>query len=337
MAKFAKQFVRILWVIALCVCVLGVTAYAANDPVSATIEVNIALSGDLPDKSETFLVEMTPDKAGNPMPKDTQKGVYTMTFQGAASQKIQMSFDRVGVYHYTVKQLSGGNGDCYQDSGVYHIAVYVTSDGSSQTLNLSVVLSREGVEDKQEKIVFSNRYAAAAKATLGATKTLDKKTPKTGLFSFVLKNEKGEVLQTVGNVGRNVSFAPIVYTEVGTYTYTIAEVTGKNANIIYDRTQYTVEVTVEKDDEGNYVAKIVYKLSDKVLEDKPVFVNKTKSGTPQTGDNAKLGLWIALLLISGGALGAIWYFDQRKKEEILEETLKEMSEETTPDTEPEAE
>lgn len=325
-----------LWVIALCVCVLGVTAYAASDPVSATIEVNIALSGDLPDTPETFLVEMTPDKAGNPMPKDTQKGVYTLTFQGAASQKIQMSFARVGVYHYTVKQLSGGNGDCYQDFGVYHIAVYVTSD-DSQTLNLSVVLSREGVEDKQGKIIFSNRYATAAEATLGATKTLDKKTPKTGAFSFVLKNEKGEVLQTVQNVGRNVSFEPIVYTEAGTYTYTIAEVAGKNANIVYDRTQYTAEVTVGKDDEGNYQAKIVYKRSDKVLEGKPAFANKTKSGTPQTGDNAKLGLWIALLLISGGALGAIWYFDQRKKEEILEETLKEMSEETLQDKGPEAE
>lgn len=326
-----------LWVIALCICVLGVTAYAANDSVSATIEVNIALSGDLPEKPETFLVELTPDKAGNPMPEDTREGVYTMTFQGAASQKIQMSFDWVGVYRYTVKQLPGKNGDCYQDSGVYHIAVYVTVDDQSQDLNLSVVLTREGVEDKQGKITFSNRYAKAAEASLGATKTLDKKTPKTGAFSFVLKNEKGEVLQTVENVGRNVSFAPIGYTQAGTYTYTIAEVAGKNSNIVYDRTQYTAEVTVEKDEEGNYQATVVYKRSDKILEGKPTFANKTKSGTPQTGDNAKLGFWIALLLISGGALGAIWYFDQRKKEEILEETLKEMSEDTPQDPESAAE
>lgn len=337
MAKFAKYFARVLWVTALCICVLGVTAYAAGDIVSATVEVNIALSGDLPEKPETFLVELTPDKAGNPMPEDTREGVYTMSFQGAASQKVKMSFDRVGVYRYTVKQLSGGNGDCYQDSGVYHIAVYVTVDDQSQDLNLSVILTREGVEDKQGKITFSNRYATAAEATLGATKTMDKKTPKTGAFSFVLKNEKGEVLQTVENVGRNVSFDPIVYKQAGTYTYTIAEVAGKNANIVYDRTQYTAQVTVEKDSEGNYRAEIVYMRGDKVLEGKPAFANKTKSGTPQTGDNTRLGFWIALLLISGGALAAIWYFDQRKKEEILEETLKDMSEDIPQDPESGAE
>ena len=316
---------------------LGMTVCAANSSATATIEVNTALSGDLPEAPDTFTLVLTPDKAGWPMPEGSKDGVYTMTLQGAASLKFQLDFDRVGVYRYTVKQLPGTNPDCYLDSGVYRITVYVTSGDKDGELYVSVVLSRDGAEQKQEKVTFSNRYAAAAEVTLGATKTLDKKTPKDDQFSFLLKDEKGNVLETVKNTGRNVAFSTMPYTSEGTFTYTISEVAGKDSKIVYDKSVYTAVVTVSKDDNGDYRAQVIYQLGDKTLDGKPAFVNKTRTGSVQTGDSSNLGFWIALLLISGAGLWAVWYFGRRKKEDTLEETLKEMSEEIPQDSPPEAE
>lgn len=313
MAKFVKQIALLLWVLTLCVSFLGVTASAAAAPVSATIELNTALSGDLPDTPDTFTLRLAPDKAGFPMPEGSKDGVYTAALKGEDSHRVQISFDRVGVYGYTVTQLPGTNEDCYQDSRVYHITAYVTSDNRDQSLHLSVLVTREGSEEKQEKIIFSNRYGSAAEVVLGAVKTLDKKTPKDGQFSFRLKDGQGQVLQTVKNSGRNVEFDPISYHSAGTYTYTISEVVGKDGGIVYDRSVFTAEVTVEKDADGNYQATVLYKLADKALEGKPVFANKTKSGTPQTGDNANLGFWIGALVISAAGLVGIWYYDKRRK------------------------
>lgn len=318
MAKFTKRMVLVLWVLTLCIGLLGMTVCAANSSASATIEVNTALSGDLPEAPDTFTLVLTPDKAGWPMPEGSKDGVYTMTLQGAASLKFQLDFDRVGVYRYTVKQLPGTNPDCYLDSGVYHITVYVTSGEKDGELYVSVVLSRDGAEQKQEKITFSNRYATAAQVTLAATKTLDKKTPKDGKFSFQLKDEKGNVLETVENIGGDVKFSTLPYTSEGTFTYTISEVVGKDSKIVYDKTKYTAVVTVKKDDNGDYQAEVVYKLGDKTLAGKPAFANKTKTGSVQTGDSSNLGLWILLLLLSACALFGIWYWGKEKEVKVPE-------------------
>lgn len=316
MAKFVMRIVLVLWVLALCVSMLGLTVCAATDPVSATIQVNTALSGSLPDKPESFVVEMTADQAGAPMPQGAEDGVYTMKLQGAASGKIQMSYDRVGVYSYTIRQLPNADADCVLDSGVYHATVYVTSGTRYDDLYASAVLTREGAADKQEQVVFSNRYASAVEVAFRATTTLDKKTPESARFTFQLKNGKDEVLQTVKNDGRNVVFEPLKFDKPGTYTYTITQVTGDDPKIIYDQTTYTAVVTVTKNADGEYQVQLTYKLADKVLEDEPHFANKTKSATPQTGDRTNPGFLMAMLLISGSALAGLWYYDRRRQRSL---------------------
>ena len=311
MARFTKRFIPLLWAFVLCIGMLGVTAYAAGDPVSATIQVNTAVSGDSPEKPETFTVEMTADQAGAPMPEGTQDGVYTMQLRGAASGKLRLDFDRLGVYRYTVRQLPVDGGDCTLDPGVYHITAYVTLDDQG-ALQLSVVLTRDGVTDKQEKIEFSNRYPSAAQVTPCATTTLDKKAPENGQFTYVLKDQKGNVLQTVKNTGKDVQFQPIPFDKAGTYTYTMAQVVGEDPDISYDRNQYTVVVKVTKDENGDYQAQVTYKLGDKVLEGEPAFVNKTKAPTPQTGDKTRPGLLLMMLLISGSALVGLWDYEKRR-------------------------
>lgn len=312
MAKFTKRIVLALWVLSLCISTLGVAAYAANAPVSATIQVNTALSGDLPDTPENFTVELTADDPSYPMPKGTKDGVYTLTLKGAASKKLLLSFDRVGDYCYTVKQHPGANDSCYYDPGVYHIAVHVTNGNREQPLQVTVVLTREGVSGKQEEIVFRNGYPQTGPVTLGATVTLDGETPESGAFSFILKDEKGTVLQRVKNNGRDVAFLTLDLPGIGTYTYTMLQLSGDDPGIIYDKTQYTVVITVENDANGDRQIQVVYKLGDTVVEGEPHFDNKTESDIPQTGDGSNPGLWFALLLISGSILVADSYFRKRK-------------------------
>ena len=184
-----------------------------------------------------------------------------------------------------------------------------------------MVLDREGVAEKQEEILFTNRYSMATQVSLGATVTLDKKPPKDEAFSFVLENEKGEVLQTVKNTAGMVAFSPMTFDSVGTYTYTMSEVDGKNEKIIYDRNRYTVIVTVVKDETGNYQATVTYQLSDKELDGQPAFVNKTKSPNPQTGDSNDLGFWVSMMLLSGTGLAALWYYEKRRKQQNPEQLI----------------
>ncbi|MBQ8618824.1 MAG: Cna B-type domain-containing protein, partial [Clostridia bacterium] len=124
--------------------------------------------------------------------------------------------------------------------------------------------------------VFTNKYEPTqAQASLRASKTLDGKAPA-GEFSFTL-SEGGEVLQTKQNNGSGVSFDTITYDtdDVGTHTYTIAEVKGNDTTINYDATEYTVTVVVTDDGEGNLSAEVTYNTTD---GQPPVFENTTKPG-----------------------------------------------------------
>ncbi|MGX7098033.1 Spy0128 family protein [Gemella bergeri] len=82
------------------------------------------------------------------------------------------------------------------------------------------------------------------------TKKLEGRELKAGGFSFVLKDEKGNVIETVQNDAQgNIKFSALEYKhgEEGIYTYTVEEVHGTKAGIEYDRMVATVTVTVTKD------------------------------------------------------------------------------------------
>ena len=71
--KKMKRFALALCVLVLVVSTLGTVAYAAA-PVNAKIPVTIHLEGTVPAEPETYVVELTPEKASNPMPAGTENG-----------------------------------------------------------------------------------------------------------------------------------------------------------------------------------------------------------------------------------------------------------------------
>ena len=97
--------------------------------------------------------------------------------------------------------------------------------------------------------VFNNyvKDVQPAKAKFELTKVLTGRNLKDGEFSFVLKDDKGNVIQTVTNNAQgNISFENIVYDKPGVYYYTVEEVKGNEADVVYDNMVAKFQVTVTK-------------------------------------------------------------------------------------------
>ena len=301
MTKFVKRVALVLCLLSLCAGLMGVTVFAANDPVTATIPVKISLTGTLPGTPDTFKVEMTAEDSANPMPAGAADGVFTMEMAAAdgateTTGEIQIEFTELGVYEYTVKQLDLGNEDCYQDTHTYRVKAMVLNNADYTGFDLKVFIYRDD-DTKLDDILFENRYANPDYVVIEATKTMDKKAPKDGAFQFELLDADGVAVQTVTNLGSAVTFEPMICNKIGSTTYTLREVVGNNKKIIYDKTEYTVTVDVTKDDNGDYVGSVSYMKGENAILEIPAFANKTKPIVPNTGDNANIMLWGGLMVV----------------------------------------
>ena len=170
------------------------------------------------------------------------------------------SLSSAGAYTYSVREKLDANdkGMTYDSSNILvHVRV---------TDNLAGQLEATVTPDKE--LTFTNSYKPLDQnVTLMATKRMEGRALQANEFNFVLKDADGKELQRVANDATGkVSFEPITYSAVGTYTYTIAEVSGDAKGVTYDAKE--VKVTVEvKDDNGQLVATPSY-------EQEPVFTNR---------------------------------------------------------------
>lgn len=309
-----KRFLATLLVLVLSIGMFIMPAQAVDKTPTVEIPVSLELSGTLPQTADVFRIQLKADKASYPMPEGAADGVYTLPFTGAGSDSFRITFNALGVYTYTIRQTTGSIKNCYLDTSVYEMTISVTNapDGGYET-NVAIYL--QGVKDptKQDSVTFKNRYANPVKVTLSAIKTVNNRTPDDNAFSFTLVRADGSVAQTVKNKGQSVDFAPLLYDTEGTYVYKMSEVIGNKSNMIYDKSVYTVTVLVEKDDNGDYQAKVSYQKADKDYEGTPRFANKTKSVTPSTGDMFRLYLWVGIMAVSFVAIVILLALRLRKK------------------------
>jgi pilin isopeptide linkage protein len=126
-----------------------------------------------------------------------------------------------------------------------------------------------------------NHESEPATVNLDARKYLDGDvTDRT--FDFQLKDENGNVLQTVQNKADEIIFDELTFDKEGTYEYTISEVAGTDETIEYDSTVYTAVVKVSLQGK-DYVAEVVCYRDGEVWQENdgiPTFNNITK---PQSG------------------------------------------------------
>ena len=157
----------------------------------------------------------------------------------------ELTFDKVGTYNYTVEEVAGKDDAIVYDTMKAAVSITVTRDGDAL---VSTVVNPKDT-------IFNNKFATPAQASIQFSKELSKAGVNQALtaneFQFVLKDEKGNVVQTVGNTadGR-VVFSNLSFEKPGTYTYTVEEVKGNNEDIIYDGMKAKVSITVTRDGEA---------------------------------------------------------------------------------------
>ena len=198
--------------------------------------------------------------------KNLEEGLFTFELKNEDGETIQtkkndlegnvvfdeIEYNQPGEYHYTIQEVSGDEAGIIYDKNIIRVAVHVEDKEGYGRLTATP----EYVGGSQ---TFTNTYQAApGSVLLEAQKVLEGKELKAGDFSFNLKDESGNVLQTKTNDAQGkVYFDSIEYTEAGLYQYTIEEVKGNLAGVTYDSHVIDVTVTVE-DKDAQLVAEPVY-------------------------------------------------------------------------------
>ena len=162
-----------------------------------------------------------------------------------------LSFDHVGVFNYTVKEVKGDKPDVDYDDMTIAVKVTVSKDEETGLLTAKTEITSTGGEATgTDDKTFNNYAVAPVTAQFDFSKVLSGRTLKDGEFSFVLKDATGKVLQTKTNdASGKVAFDALTYknNEVGIHKYTVEEVAGSEAGMSYDPMKAEVTVTVTKD------------------------------------------------------------------------------------------
>lgn len=274
----------------------------------ATVEIPVQIQSEGGQVNrEEYIVELKPDTPGAPMPADNTGSTWQMQLKPGEPGYIRIPCVKLGAFDYTIRQVPGEMEACTYDQSVFRLRLLVTQ-GEDGKKTVNALLYGQS-EEKQASILFQNRWAQPAFVTFSAWKTMDGETPEDGAFVFRLLSEDGELLHEVKNDGRRVRFPKILFDKSGTFRFFLKEVAGNNRKILYDRSVYTITVTVTKD--GDYQASVGYERNGKPWTGIPSFANYTDTGSPKTGDT--IGLWVVLLGLSALALAVLLTFRRKKQ------------------------
>ena len=193
---------------------------------------------------------------------------------GTVSFQTQ-TYHEVGTHTYTIVEVipAGAvenadgtytlNGVTY-DKTVYTVVVDVTDAEFDGALDHTVTyyLGTEIVD--ASKVVFTNTYTASDsnEVVIAGNKILENQPLLKDQFSFVLKDSAGKILETVTNgadgkfafSALKYSFEDLAGKTSKVFAYTVNEVQGKLGGVTYDKTVYTVTVTVTDNGDGTLTA-----------------------------------------------------------------------------------
>ena len=209
-----------------------------------------------------------------------EKGNVVQTVGNTADGRVafsNLSFEKPGTYTYTVEEVKGNNEDIIYDGMKAKVSITVTRDGEALVSTVT----------NPKDTIFNNyvKELKPAKAKFVLTKVLAGRQLQDGEFSFVLKDEKGNVVQTVTNDAKgNINFDSINYDKPGVYYYTVEEVKGYESNVVYDSMVAKLKVTVTKsvgDKENLLVAAVVLPL-DTEFNNSYIPPKSPKPQTPPT-------------------------------------------------------
>lgn len=274
-------------------------------PTTATIIAHKVLEGkplaagefsfELLDSQDKVIDKVTNDASGNV--------VFTVEVPAADE------------YHYSIREVKGTDTDHYTyDQNTYKVTVKASQNAAGK---LVTEVSYDTADGKMP--VFKNTYKPdSTTITLEGTKKLTGRDMAAGEFKFEVRDGVGNLVSAGTNdANGKIVFEAVKLPVAGTYKLTVTEVKGSAEGMSYDSSAITVTVKVVNEN-GVLVATAEYPEAGIVFTNAYEKVEETtvpettapeettvpettepekpKDPTvPDTGDHAKLGLWIAVL------------------------------------------
>ena len=201
--------------------------------------------------------------------KLTGDGNVNETVTNKANGKINfstLSFDKAGVYNYTVKEVAGTNTDVDYDAMTINVKVTVTKDANTGLLSASTVMTSSGGEatDANDR-VFNNFVVPAIPIRVDFKKALVGRSLKANEFTFEMKDSVGTVVATGTNDANGVvtfnQLPKVKNAQVGqTIKYYVSEKvpSNKEFGVTYDSMVAEVSVTVSKNADHTLKATVTY-------------------------------------------------------------------------------
>lgn len=268
-------------------------------PVDVTVKADKRLTGrDLNDGE--FAAELK-DSDGNLLqtkrfarvPRDAQSDKANVREGEGTLEFDKLTFDRAGVYTYTVTEQDGNLGGVTYDRTVHTVTVTVTED--AKTHRLVAAVSYSNGEGGEEGILFRNTYQPGnVMVELAARKNLTGRGLKADEFEFELVDKDGKVIDSARNdKDGDIRFKPLTYgrdnngiDDCGEHRYVIRESNTGEKNVTYDRTEHHVTVTVGDDLQGNLTAKVEYDPTDDTAKDSSAMLATPTDKTDKTKGDA---------------------------------------------------
>lgn len=268
-------------------------------PVSVRLEAAKHLTGRGLNDNE-FSAELK-DSNGNLLqtkqfthsPRNTQSDKVTAREGDGTLDFDKLTFDKTGVYTYTVDEQDGTLGGVTYDTTSHTVTITVTEDTKSHKLAASVAYSNGKASEKS--ILFQNTYQPEdVLVELSAKKNLTGRELQAYEFEFELVDDKGNVIDSEKNDKQgNIQFKPLTYgrdndgvDDCGEYRYVIREKNTGEKNVTYDKTEHHVTVTVSDNLQGNLTARVEYDPTDDSAKDSSTMLVMPTAKADKTDENA---------------------------------------------------
>jgi len=232
-------------------------------PVSTTFSGTKTIIGNRNLNAGEFTFELHPATAAFTADGSTAMTAVNSRFGYFVFDPV--TFDKEGNYYFIVKESTAMpiEGIIY-DKAKFHIIVEVRDNGTGSLYidNTTVLRSYAGMETSAPGITFENIYVPNAVSTvISGSKVLHGKDLEAGEFRFNMTGKDGTSYIAYNGSDGSFTFDELRFTKAGTYIYSITEDTSENfEDIIYDKSVYTVTITVIDDGNGNL------KVSEPIIE-----------------------------------------------------------------------
>ena len=217
--------------------------------VNASITVNKTIDEYIEGSDKTFNFTMTPID-GAPMPEGkTELTASITTEDGKGSVTLDpITYTAAGTYQYKVVEKDEATAGWTYDTKEYTVTVTVTDDPATGKLSAEVTYGGEATAVDVHNLFEEE----STSVKLHVDKVIDDQSASAedATFTFVLTPGEGApgetqtIEITTNGLKGGADFAPIEFTESGTFNYTIQETGTAPSGWTYDTKAYPVVITV---------------------------------------------------------------------------------------------